>query len=217
MKSFLVIGLGRFGRHLTRKLIELGNEVMVVDQDEELVARMANIATAACVGDCQDEQVLESLGVRNFDVCFVCVKNDFQSSLEATAALKELGAKYVVARADQEKQIKFLKKIGADFVIHTEMDMAARAAMRFSARNAFDYFELTPKFAVFEIETPVAWEGKTVMEMEVRRRYNVNILGVKVGDVVVPLLDPKYRFQADAHLIIAGEKEAGIQLMNTEA
>ena len=208
MKSFLVIGLGRFGRHLTRSLIDLGNEVMVVDQDEELVARMANIATAACVGDCQDEQVLESLGVRNFDVCFVCVKNDFQSSLEATATLKELGAKCVVARADQEKQIKFLKKIGADFVIHTEMDMAVRAAMR---------FELTPKFAVFEIETPVEWEGKTVMEMDVRRRYNVNILGVKNGDEVEPLLDPHYRFVADSHLIIAGSKDSGIQLMNTEA
>ena len=196
MKSFLVIGLGRFGRHLTRSLIDLGNEVMVVDQDEELVARMANIATAACVGDCQDEQVLESLGVRNFDVCFVCVRDDFQCSLEATAALK---------------------KIGADFVIHTEMDMAVRAAMRFSARNAFDYFELTPKFAVFEIETPVEWEGKTVMEMDVRRRYNVNILGVKNGDEVEPLLDPHYRFVADSHLIIAGSKDSGIQLMNTEA
>ena len=217
MKSFLVIGLGRFGRHLTRSLIDLGNEVMVVDQDEELVARMANIATAACVGDCQDEQVLESLGVRNFDVCFVCVKNDFQSSLEATATLKERGATCVVARAYQEKQIKFLKKIGADFVIHTEMDMAVRAAMRFSARNAFDYFELTPKFAVFEIETPVEWEGKTVMEMDVRRRYNVNILGVKNGDEVEPLLDPHYRFVADSHLIIAGSKDSGIQLMNTEA
>lgn len=217
MKSFLVVGLGRFGRHLAKKLTELGNEVMVVDQDEELVARMASTVTAACVGDCQDEQVLESLGVRNFDVCFVCVRDDFQCSLEVTSALKELGARYVVARADQEKQIKFLRKIGADFVIHTEMDMAARAAIRFSARNAFDYFELTPKFAVFEIETPVDWEGKTVLEMDVRRRYNVNILGVKAGDTVVPLLDPKYRFQADAHLIIAGDKEAGIRLMNTEA
>ena len=217
MKSFLVIGLGRFGRHLTRSLIDLGNEVMVLDKDEEKVAKVAGMATAACVGDCQDEQVLESLGVRNFDVCFVCVKNDFQSSLEATATLKELGAKCVVARADQEKQIKFLKKIGADFVIHTEMDMAVRAAMRFSARNAFDYFELTPKFAVFEIETPVEWEGKTVMEMDVRRRYNVNILGVKNGDEVEPLLDPHYRFVADSHLIIAGSKDSGIQLMNTEA
>jgi trk system potassium uptake protein TrkA len=126
MKAFLVVGLGRFGRHLTKRLAELGNEVMILDQDEEQVARLASVATAACVGDCQDEQVLASLGVRNFDVCFVCVRDDFQCSLEATATLKELGARCVVARADHERQIKFLKKIGADFVIHTEMDMAGR-------------------------------------------------------------------------------------------
>ena len=214
MKSFLVIGLGRFGRHLTRYLLELGNEVMVLDKDEDKVAKLASIATAACVGDCQDEQVLESLGVRNFDVCFVCVRDDFQSSLEATAALKDLGAKYVVARADQERQIKFLRKIGADFVVHTEMDMARRSAIRFSAENVFDYFELTPRFAIFELEVPRDWEGHTVMELEVRRRYNVNILGVKSGDVVVPLVDPNYRFREDAHLIVAGDKEAGIRLMN---
>ena len=205
MKSFLVVGLGRFGRHLTKRLAELGNEVMILDQDEEQVARLASVATAACVGDCQDEQVLASLGIRNFDVCFVCVRDDFQCSLEATATLKELGARCVVARADHERQIKFLKKIGADFVIHTEMDMAARAAMRFSARNAFDYFELTPKYAVFE------------MEMDVRRRYNVNILGVKNGDEIEPLLSPDYRFEPDAHLIVAGDKEAGIRLMNEES
>ena len=214
MKSFLIIGLGRFGRNLAAHLLELGNEVMVLDRDEERVARIAGEATAACVGDCQDEQVLASLGIRNFDVCFVCVRDDFQSSLETTAALKELGAKYIVARADQERQIKFLKKIGADFVVHTEMDMARRIATRFSARNAFDYFELTPKYAVFEMETPEAWEGKTVLEVDVRRRYNVNILGIKFGDEVVPLLNPEYRFQAEAHLIIAGDKEAGIDLMN---
>lgn len=214
MKSFLVIGLGRFGRHLTRYLLELGNEVMVLDKDEDKVAKLASIATAACVGDCQDEQVLESLGVRNFDVCFVCVRDDFQSSLEATAALKDLGAKFVVARADQERQIKFLRKIGADFVVHTEMDMARRSAIRFSAENVFDYFELTPRFAIFELEVPRDWEGHTVMELEVRRRYNVNILGVKSGDVVVPLVDPNYRFREDAHLIVAGDKEAGIRLMN---
>ncbi|MEY8386605.1 TrkA family potassium uptake protein [Oscillospiraceae bacterium 38-13] len=214
MKSFLVIGLGRFGRHLANYLLELGNEVMVLDRDEDKVARVAGRATAACVGDCQDEQVLESLGVRNFDVCFVCVRDDFQCSLEATAALKELGAKFVVARADQERQIKFLRKIGADFVVHTEMDMARRAAIRFSAENVFDYFELTPKFAIFELEVPTEWEGRTVVELEVRRRYNVNILGVKSGDVVVPLVDPNYRFREDAHLIVAGDKDAGIRLMN---
>lgn len=214
MKSFLVIGLGRFGRHLAARLVELGNEVMVVDRDEEKVARMASVATAVCVGDCQDEQVVASLGVRNFDVCFVCVSDDFQTSLEATATLKDLGAKFVVARADRERQIKFLKKIGADYVIHTEMDMAHRTAMRFSARNAFDYFELTPKYAVFEMETPREWEGQTVAHMDVRRRYNVNILGVKNGDEIEPLLDPQYRFQPDSHLIIAGDKAAGLRLMD---
>lgn len=214
MKSFLVIGLGRFGRHLTRYLLELGNEVMVLDKDEEKVSKVAGMATAACVGDCQDEQVLESLGVRNFDVCFVCVRDDFQCSLEATAALKELGARFVVARADQERQIKFLRKIGADFVVHTEMDMARRAAIRFSAENVFDYFELTPKFAIFELEIPEEWEGRTVIELEVRKKYNVNILGVKSGDVVVPLVDPNYRFRDDVHIIVAGDKEAGIRLMN---
>ena len=214
MKSFLVIGLGRFGVHLTRYLLELGNEVMVMDKDEDRVARVAGQATAAFVGDCQDEQVLASLGVRDFDICFVCVRDDFQCSLEATASLKELGAKYVVARADQERQIKFLRKIGADVVVHTEMDMARRVATRFSAENVFDYFELTPKFAIFELEVPREWEGRTVVELEVRRRYNVNILGVKSGDVVVPLVDPNYRFRQDAHLIVAGDKEAGIRLMN---
>ncbi|WP_298020315.1 TrkA family potassium uptake protein [uncultured Dysosmobacter sp.] len=214
MKSFLVIGLGRFGQHLSKKLVDLGNEVMVIDQDEERVARLAGSVTASCVGDCQDEHVLEALGIRNFDVCFVCVRDDFQCSLEVTATLKDLGAKCVVARADRERQIKFLKKIGADYVIHTEMDMAHRVAMRFSARNAFDYFELTPKYAIFEMEIPEEWEGRTVTEVDVRRRYNVNILGIKHGDEVIPLLDPGYRFQPDVHLIIAGDKDAGLRLMD---
>ena len=216
MKSFLVVGLGRFGRHLATKLAELGNEVMVLDRDEDRVAHLADIATASLVGDCQDEQVLASLGVSNFDVCFVCVSDDFQCSLEATATLKELGAKCVVARADREKQIKFLEKIGADYVIHAEMNMAHRVAVRFSARNAFDYFELTPKYAILEIVTPTKWVGKTVTQVDVRRRYNVNIMGIKQGDEIVPLLDPEYRFEAGRHLFIAGDKEAGLRLTNKQ-
>lgn len=214
MKSFLVIGLGRFGRHLTEKLVELGNEVLILDRDEERVSRLAGIATAACVGDCQDEQALAALGVGNFDVCFVCVSEDFQSSLEATATLKELGANYVVARADREKQIRFLKKIGADDVIHAEMDMAIRAAIRFSAKNAFDYVELTPQYAIFEIETPHEWERRTVAELDIRRRYNVNILGLKSEGNIEPLLDPNYRFCHGTHLILAGDKSSGLRLMD---
>lgn len=214
MKSFLVIGLGHFGQHLARKLMELGNEVMVVDENEDRVSAIADKVTASCIGDCQDEQVLSALGVKNYDVCFVCIPDDFQCSLEVTSILKDMGAKCVVSRADREKQIKFLTKIGADYVIHTEKEMAERVAVRFSARNAFDYWELTPKYAIFEMETPLEWEHKTVEEVNVRRRYNVNILGVRSGDEIVPLLDPKYQFVPDTHLIIAGDRETGIRLMN---
>lgn len=217
MKSFLVIGLGSFGRHLACKLIEFGNEVMVLDIDEERVADIAPMAAAAYVGDCQDEQVLASLGVQNFDVCFVCVRDDLQSSLEATSTLKELGAKSVVARADRKKQIKFLKKIGADYVIHTEMDMAHRTAIRFSVEHVFDYFEMTPKFAVFEMEPLAEWIGKTVTEVDVRRRYNVIILGVKNGDEIEPLLNPLYRFVTESHLVIAGDKDAALRIMSRQA
>lgn len=213
MKSFLVIGLGGFGRHLARELSEMGNEVMVVDRDEERVTAMASTVTATYIGDCQDEQVLASLGVDNFDVCFVCISDDFQCSLEVSSTLKELGAKYVVARADREKQIRFLKKIGADFVVHAEMDMAVRIATRFSVRNVFEYFELTPQYAILEIETPSAWVGKTVMELNVRSRYNINILAVKHQSEVIPLVDPHYRFEQDTHLIIAGDKHISMRLM----
>ena len=213
MKSYLVIGLGQFGRHLTAKLVELGNEVMAVDAQEERVSRMADIATAVCVGDCQDEQMLAALGVSKYDVCFVCVRDDFQASLVATATLKELGAKCVVARADREKQIKFLKKIGADYVIHTELDTAVRTAISFSSQSVFDYFELTPKYAIMEITTPESWVGKTVAEMSIRSRYNVNILGVRMGDEIEPVLNPQYRFSKGTHLLVAGDKEAGARLM----
>lgn len=213
MKSFLVIGLGRFGRHLAMKLIDLGNEVMVIDRDEERVARLSAIATSSCIGDCRDEHVVEALGIPNYDVCFVCVSDDFQCSLEVTSTLKDLGAKCVVSRADRERQVKFLKKIGADYVIHTEMDMAVRTAVRFSAYKAFDYFELTPKYCIFEIATPEKWVGKTIAAVNVRSRYNVNILGYRTGDEITPIPSADYVFEEGAHLIAAGDKQDSISLM----
>lgn len=129
MRSMLVIGIGRFGKHLAAKLAELGNEVMVVDQDEERVGGILDAVTTAQIGDCMDEAVLRSLGVRNFDVCFVCIGNNFQSSLEITSLLKELGAKHVVSKTDREIHAKFLLRNGADEVIFPERDMAQRAAV----------------------------------------------------------------------------------------
>lgn len=213
MKSMLVIGLGRFGRHLSVKLAELGNEVMIIDKEEDIVEKLAPLVTTSQIGDCRDEDVLKSLGVKNFDVCFVCISDDFQSSLEITSTLKELGAKYVVSKTDREKQAKFLWKIGADEVIHPEMDMAHRVAARFSVKNAFDYFELTPDYVVFEIEAPDSWIGKTVANVNVRMKYGINIIGITQDNKIKPLVKADHVFERDEHLVIAGDKKNCMKLM----
>jgi trk system potassium uptake protein TrkA len=144
MRTMLVIGAGRFGSKLAVKLKELGNEVMLVDVNEEAVQKLAPFVTRVQIGDCMDRDVLAELGVRNFDVCFVCISDNFQSSMEITSLLKELGAPYVVAKSDREIHAGLLKKIGADDVVYPERDMAQRTAVRYSARGAFDYIELSP-------------------------------------------------------------------------
>lgn len=214
MRSMLVIGLGRFGSHLALRLTELGNEVMVVDADEDAVNKIAHQVTTAQIGDCMDEEVVDSLGVRNFDVCFVCIAENFQSSLEITSLLKEHGAKYVVAKADRDLHAKFLLKIGADEIAYPERDMAYRAAMRFSVKNAFDYIELAPDYAIFEMQPPAPWVGKSLGDVAVRSRYNVNVIGVKKGDHVYPATDPGYVFAETEHLLIAGSKEDILRIMH---
>lgn len=216
MKSFLVIGLGRFGSHLAKNLAALGNEVMAIDRDEEKVLQITPFVTAAQVGDCQEEGAMDHLGVANFDVCFVCINDDFQGSLEVTWALKEQGARYVVARADRERQIKFLKRIGADQVVHTEKDMASRVAVKYSAPNAFDYIEITSEYVILEIETPGSWVGHTVAQVGVRAKYQVNVIGVKHDEHITPLVDPDYLFLAGEHLIVAGSKRDGLRLLRSK-
>ncbi len=206
MKSMLVIGVGRFGRHLSMKLAELGNEVMVVDKDEDKVQHIAQFVTTAQVADCQDEDVLRELGVTNFDVCFVCVSGDFQSSLEITSMLKDLGANCVVAKTDREKQGKFLEKIGADEVIHAEKQIAQRLAMRYSVKNLFDYIELSDDYAIMEMGVPRDWVGHSIRGLEIRSRYHVNILGYKNSDKkLIPVLKPDHVFGAQEHLVLAGQ------------
>ena len=214
MKSFLIIGLGYFGQYLATKLIDLGNEVMVVDKDEDRVMRLTSVVTASHIGDCQEEEVLKALGVRNYDACFVCISDDFQGSLEVTSLLKEMGAQYVIARADREKQAKFLISIGADEVIHTELDMAQRVAMRFSAKGAFEYIELTPEYAIFEIATPPGWVGKSVKDVNVRMEYNINIIGIKNDGKIIPLTKACHIFSEKEHLIVAGGQRDVLRLMN---
>lgn len=175
--------------------------------------RIAHLVTASQIGDCQDEEVLKALGVKNYDACFVCVSADFQCSLEVTCALKELGAQYVVARADRDKQAKFLKSIGADEVIHTEMDMAHRIAVRFSAKGAFEYIELTPEYAIFEIATPRSWVGRTISEVGVRKEYSINVIGIKKDSDITPLTKAEHVFSESEHLIIAGSQKDALKMM----
>lgn len=206
MRSILVVGLGRFGRHLSVKLAELGNEVMVIDKDEEVVDKIAPRVTRAKVGDCMEEGVLRSIGVRNFDICFVCISDEFQSSLEITLLLKELGAPFVVSKTDRDIHAKFLRKIGADDIIYPERDMAHKAAIKYSANNTFDYIELTPEYAIFELLVPINWIGKTIRELEIRTKHRVNIIGIKKDAQVIPMINAEHEFKSGEHLLVAGSK-----------
>lgn len=204
MKSILVIGIGRFGRHLSHKLIELGNEVMMVDINEENLREFLPLATSVQIGDCTKEEVLRSLGVGNFDLCFVCVGTNFQSSLEITSLLKDLGAKHVIGKASRDIHVKFLLRNGADEVIDPERDIAEKIAVRCSANNLFNYFELTKDVSVYEIPPAENWIGKSIKEVNFRVKYRVSILATKVDDKVVPLPSADYVFKPEEHLIIMG-------------
>ncbi|MDO5015209.1 MAG: TrkA family potassium uptake protein [Clostridia bacterium] len=204
MRSMLVIGLGRFGLNLAQSLVKLGNEVVVVDENEEKVNSIAPYVTGAYIGKCTNVEVLDGLGINNFDMCFVCISEDFQSSLEITSLIKEKGAQIVVSKADRDIHAKLLKKIGADIVIYPEKDMAQKAAVRYSSPFVVDYFEVMDDYGMFEIETPKSWIGKTIKEVNVRAKYNLNIIGVKEKFNINPV-DPDHHFQKEQHLLVIGK------------
>lgn len=204
MKSILVIGIGRFGSYLSRKLAELGNEVMVVDSDEENIRELLPMVTNAQIGDCKKEDVLRSLGVGNFDLCFVCIGDDFQSSLEITSLLKELGAKRVISKASRDIHAKFLLRNGADEVTDPEREIAEKLAVRYSKNNVFDYIELTKDVSIYEIPPAESWIGKSIRELNFRVRYHASILATKVGDTVSPLPSAEHILRSDEHLMIMG-------------
>ncbi len=207
MKSFLVIGLGRFGQHLARRLSELGNEVMAVDIREEKVHVIMNHITSVEIGDCTDEEVLDSIGVGNFDACFVCVSSNFQSSLVITDLLKEKGAKRVVSRAARDVQAKFLRRNGADDVVYPERGYAERLALRFSRQDVFDYIELADNASIYEIATIPAWKGKSVRELDFRAKYKCSILAVRKGSETDTLPGADYIFEGGEHLMVFGKDE----------
>lgn len=207
MKSLLVIGMGRFGSHLARKLMELGNDVMIIDRDEKIINGMAASFTDAFVGDCTNPEVISSLGVKHFDICFVTIGDNFQSSLEITSLLKEAGAKYIVSKATIDMQAKFLRQIGANEVVYPEHDMAVRLAIKHSARNVFDYIELGEDYAIYEIPILASWQGSSIIDLNIRKIYAINIIAIKKNTGMIASPHPDYVFEQGDHIVVIAKAE----------
>ncbi len=208
MKSVLLIGLGEFGQLLARELTELGHEVMAVDKDENRIQDVLPFVTGAQIGDSTNAAFLRSLGVRSFDVCMVTISEDFQSSLETTALLKELGAPCVVARADRDSQEKFLLRIGADEVVNPKKHMAHWAATRYTCAHILDYIKLDNTHGIFEVDVPTDWVGKTILEIDIRRKYSINILAVKDHGKIDLSIQPDTRLHMGQTMLVLGQRKA---------
>lgn len=208
MKSILLIGLGRFGRHIAMKLDEMNHQVMAVDNKEERVNAVLPYVTNAQIGDSTNEEFLASLGVRNFDVCIVAIGDDFQNSLETTSLLKELGAQFVVSRAARDVHAKFLLRNGADEIVYPEKQLAKWMAFRYTADNVLDYIELGKNYSIFEVEMPENWIGKTVGEVDVRKFYDINILSIKhEGSFKMKISSETQFLEGDTLLVLGHNKD----------
>ncbi|MBP5655449.1 MAG: TrkA family potassium uptake protein [Clostridiales bacterium] len=208
MKSILLIGLGKFGRLVAMELYELGHEVMAVDDDEERVNNILPYVTNAQIGDSTNEEFLRSLGVDNYDACIVTIGNDFQSSLETTSLLKELGARLVVSRAETDIQQKFLLRNGADNVVYPEKQVAKWTAITYSSELVFDYIGLDEDYAIYEVSIPSDWVGRKVSDIDIRKKYNINILGAKKNGKLNASITPDYVFEEGYNLLVIGDHRA---------
>ena len=207
MKSVLLIGLGRFGRSIAIKLHEMKHQVMAVDSIESRVNAVLPYVENAQIGDSTDEGFIASLGVRNFDVCIVAIGDKFQSSLETTSLLKELGAKFVVSRAATDVHAKFLLKNGADEIVYPEKQLASWTAMRYTADHILDYVELDESHGIFEVVVPKAWDGKSILKLDIRKKYNINVLGLKNGGKLNLSISPETLLSVNDTMLGLGEVE----------
>ncbi len=204
MKSVLLVGLGRFGKHIAEKLYELDHQVMAVDRREGRVDAVLPLVTNAQIGDSTNPDFLRSLGIGNFDFCIVAIGDDFQSSLETTSLLKELGAKLVVSRAASDVHAKFLLRNGADEIVYPERQLAEWTAIRYSADHILDYIELDDEHGIFEVHVPAEWVGKTVGELDVRKRYSLNIMALRDDGVLNLAVTPDIQIEADQTMLVLG-------------
>ncbi len=208
MKSILLIGLGRFGRHIAMKLNNMDHEIMAVDSNEDRVNAVLPLVTNAQIGDSTNEEFLSSLGIRNFDACIVAIGDNFQNSLETACLLKELGAKKVIARASTEVQEKFLLRNGADEVVYPEKQLAAWTAIRCTSEHILDYIELDADYSIFELDIPPEWNGKTVVQLDIRKKYGINILAVRENGKLSMNITPDTVLGIGKSILVLGQPKA---------
>ena len=208
MKSVLLIGLGRFGRHIAIKLNEMHHQVMAIDKNEKSVNAVLPFVMNAQIGDATDEDLLTSLGVSNFDVCIVAIGDDFQSSLETTSLLKELGAKKVVSRATQDVHAKFLLRNGADEIVYPERQLAEWTAIRCTSDYVLDFIELDNEHAIFEIAVPEKLIGRTVCESDMRKKHGINIMAIKHDGKMNLNFTPETRFISGDSILVIGDTKS---------
>lgn len=208
MKTILLIGIGNFGKHIALELNRLGHEIMAIDQSEERVAEILPYVTNTQIGNSTNMEFLESLGVRNFDACIVTIGNDFQSSLETTSNLKELGAQLVVSRANRDVHAKFLLRNGADEVLYPQKQLAKWAAIRYGSNHILDYIELDENHSIFEVSVPKAWCNMSIGQVDIRKKYKINIMAVKRNGKMDLAVTPDTVLEEDMTMLVLGEYKA---------
>lgn len=214
MKSVLLIGLGQFGRALGEKLLNMDDEVMIVDKNEDVINTLAPKYAGAVIANCMNVENLKSLDIPSFDACVVAIGDDFQSSLEITSNLKDLGAKYVVSKANTEIQRKFLFRVGADEVIYPNLDIAEKLAVKLNSKRVYDYIELDAEHGIFEIAVPQRWAGRKLIDINPRGRHGINVLTIKKGNTIMPLPDANYVFADGDHMLVFGKTEKILAFSN---
>ena len=206
-KQYLVIGCGRFGSSVAKKMCQLGNEVMVIDKDEDSINNIAELVTHTAIVDVTEERDLKSIGLGNFDVVIVAISSDVRASIMATVMAKEMGVPKVVCKAKDELQAKVLYKIGADKVVFPERDMGVRVAYNLASENILDQINLDPEYSIMEIVTPQNWVGKTIIELNLRAKYDITVLAVKTQSGLKVMPSPNYKMQEKNILIIIGNTD----------
>ncbi|MDE5548483.1 MAG: TrkA family potassium uptake protein [Clostridia bacterium] len=214
MISVLLIGMGKFGRTLGEKLLGMGDEVMIVDKNEDVINSLGPKYADAIIANCTNEENLAAMDVKAFNACVVAIGDDFQSSLEVTSLLKDLGAKRVISRATTDIQRKLLLRMGADEVIYPDMDIAEKLAVRLNSDKVINYIDIDSDYSIFEIAIPNKWIGRKLVDINPRGKYGMNILTVKKGRQVISSLDGNYVFESGDQIVVFGDTEKILAFAN---